>query len=393
MATSLPKPTSLTGTVFLVDDRSDPSAAQGLRALLEGISLGVRPASLKRGLAEVIRAECPDLLVLVGIGPSALKLCQQVKKNDDSLLILAVLNHLPPMHWAGFDAGVDDFVVRPINAEEMAVRIGMALRHRRHRARLLTDNRGLEQQVAERTRELESALQRSRELTVLKDGIVATVSHELRTPLLQVKSSLSMLNEDLNVKPPSDSTSRLMNFASQAVGRLESTVNNITQLAASLNLKREPFLVNDAVNQALRQVRRMWDTSHGIERIRPLIPSDLPPAYGDRGAVAQVLQQLIDNALKFSPDGGPVEVMAEAAEDGIRVSVRDHGIGIPHDQREKIFQAFYQVDPTTTRRFGGSGVGLAIVKLILDGLNTKIDVYSREGEGSAFSFVLPYAAE
>jgi signal transduction histidine kinase len=344
-------------------------------------------STMKRGLAEAILRQHPDLVLLVSSGPAALKLCQQIKKHDDSPLVVVVLNESPPANWTGFTAGVDDFVVRPLNPKELVARLSMSLRSSRQRTRLVSDNRGLEAQLAERNRDLERALLRAREVTVLKDSIVSTVSHEMRTPLLQVKSSLAMLAEDLKQSP--ESTTRLLNYASQAVARLESTVNNITQLAASLNLRREPFSVTDAVNQAIRQLRRMWESSHGIDRIRPLLPDDLPLAVGDRGGTAQVLQQLIDNALKFSPDGGPVEVIAEVVEDGLRLTVRDHGIGIQADQMDKIFQAFYQVDGSSTRHFGGAGIGLAIAKLILDGMETSIDAFSQVGEGSAFSFVLP----
>jgi signal transduction histidine kinase len=120
---------------------------------------------------------------------------------------------------------------------------------------------------------------------------------------------------------------------------------------------------------------------------------NVPLVLGDRGGLAQVLQQLIDNALKFSPDGGPVEVIGERCDGTVRVAVRDTGIGIPQDQIGRIFQAFYQIDSSTTRSFGGTGVGLAIAKLILDKMGTTIKVESKPGVGSTFSFMLPIAPD
>ncbi|MBX3080357.1 MAG: hypothetical protein KF716_01915 [Anaerolineae bacterium] len=391
MTITLPHPSDTTATIFVVDDRSDPVSVQTLHDALQDADFAVHSTMLTKRLRETIRREQPDVVLFVSVGLAILKLCQQIKRDEDSPLIVVLLHEPPSPKWVGYEAGIDDFLVRPYTNDEMVARLKMALRNRRQRSHLVSSNRGLEQQLAERNRELEHMLRRSQELTVLKDTIVATVSHELRTPLLQMKSSLSLLAEDLKQAP--DSTAKLVNYAAHATARLESVVNNITHLAASLNLKREPFLVIDAVNQAQRQVRRKWESSHEVERVRPQLAGDLPTVMGDRGAVAQVLQQLIDNGLKFSPQGGFVDVLAEPVEDGsgVRIAVRDYGIGIPVDQVEKIFQAFYQIDHTSTRHFGGTGVGLAIVKLILDGLGTRCEVSSQVGQGSQFSFVLPTA--
>ena len=391
MTITLPQPGDTTATIFVVDDRSDPESVQALRAALGYSDFTVRTATLSKRLSETIHREQPDVVLFVTVGLAILKLCQQIKQHEDSPLIVVLLHEPPSAKWAGYEAGVDDFLVRPYTGDELVARLHMALRNRRQHSHLVSSNRGLERQLADRNQELEAMLRRSQELTVLKDTIVSTVSHELRTPLLQMKSSLSLLAEDLKQAP--ESTAKLVNYAAHATARLESVVNNITHLAASLNLKREPFVVSDAVNQAQRQIRRKWESSHEVERIRPQLPDGLPMVMGDRGAVAQVLQQLIDNGLKFSPQGGFVDVTAEPVLDGVRIAVRDYGIGIAVDQVEKIFQAFYQIDQTSTRHFGGTGVGLAIVKLILDGLGTRCEVSSTLGQGSQFSFILPIATQ
>src|SRR5258708_14756652 len=95
---------------------------------------------------------------------------------------------------------------------------------------------------------------------------------------------------------------------------------------------------------------------------------------GDRGGVAQVLQQILDNAIKFSPKGGPIDITTEVHNRHVRVSITDQGIGIPDDQVERVFQAFYQVDSSSTRPFGGTGVDLAIVTLRLHTVGTTISL-------------------
>src|SRR5262249_51396378 len=157
----------------------------------------------------------------------------------------------------------------------------------------------------------------------------------------------------------------------------------ITQLAKSMNVKVEPFRLSEAVQIALRQLGRQWSSSGKVDLIRAAV-EDVPLVLGDRGGVAQVLQQLLDNAIKFSPQGGAINITADQFQDSICVYVRDKGIGIPEDQMEQIFQAFYQVNSSTTRPFGGAGVGLAIVKLLLDAMGSKIQVTSKPGEGSTF---------
>ncbi|MBX3063694.1 MAG: hybrid sensor histidine kinase/response regulator [Anaerolineae bacterium] len=379
-----------TGMVVMIDDRGDPASVNALRDVLQRSPYEVRAASLNvKRLHEAVLAAQPDLILLVGASPAILHFCQQLKADEDPPLAITVLNAPPPPNWGGFDAGVDDFLVQPINEAELIARLALALRSRYTRRRLVRDNLGLERQLEAQNKELERALNKAKEFSVLKDSIVSTVSHELRTPLLQVKSAVSMLGEDF--PPSTEGPGRLVNYAAQATARMESVVGNITQLAAAMNLKNEAFGVADAISQAIRQLKRGWESGKKVDRVRLFMPLELPTVMGDRSGIAQVLQQLIDNGLKFDPDGGYVDVHVQLRREGIRVTVRDYGIGIPADQLENIFQAFYQVDSGTTKKFGGVGVGLTIVRLILDGLGLTIEVRSAPGEGSEFSFVLPLA--
>jgi len=220
------------------------------------------------------------------------------------------------------------------------------------------------------------------EVTLLKNAIVRNVSHELKTPLLHVKSATSLLAEDAR-------KSKLTEYATGAVARLEAVVKNITQLADSLDIRTSPMLVSESLDQALRNLRRSWAHRENVSRVQVSLPAHLPPVLADRQGLGTVLQLLIDNGLKFSER--PVEVKAELAGMYVRVSVRDYGIGIAQDQKEKIFDTFYQVDSSSTRRYGGTGVGLAIVRLIMERHHILVELDSKEGEGSTFWFLLPVA--
>ena len=221
------------------------------------------------------------------------------------------------------------------------------------------------------------------EIDVLRNAIVRNVSHELRTPLLQIKSAVSMLAED---KGNNDT---LATYAMEATARLETVVKNITQLADSLDTHPEPFILRDAMEQALRNLRRTWEHKNNIDRVKVNLPARLPPIYADRQAIGIVLQLLVDNALKFSARA--VEVSAEHAGQQVIIRIRDYGIGISPEQIEKIFDPFYQVDQSSTRRFGGTGVGLAIVRLILERHGVRVNVTSAPGKGSTFWFSLDLA--
>jgi two-component system sensor histidine kinase VicK len=123
--------------------------------------------------------------------------------------------------------------------------------------------------------------------------------------------------------------------------------------------------------------------------MRAEVTEPLPLIHGDRGKLTQVLDNLLGNAIKFSPNGGTITVRAYPAGKEVQIDVIDQGIGIPADKLEKIFERFYQVDGSSKRRFPGTGLGLAIVRRIVEGHNGKIWVESEEGKGSTFSFTVP----
>ena len=330
-----------------------------------------------------------DLLLFVGDSELLYDICRIAKRNEACPPIVFVLDALPQFEWTGYAVGADDFVVRPATQGELWARLTQAVQRHRQQMGLMQSNSRLEQELADRNRALERALVQARELAILKDNIVANVSHELRTPMVHLKGAISLLAED--IKPSKEGHGKLIHYALTATGKLEGIIQNITQLASALNLRIEPFSLNQAIDTAMRQLKRTWESRGGVERVLIKVDPDLPFLCGDRAAVAQVLQQLIDNAIKFSPDGTHIEVTSQLVGSRVRITIRDSGIGIPEDQLEKIFQAFYQINSGSTRPFGGVGNGLAIVKLILDALGSSVHVDSRLRQGSSFSFTLVIA--
>jgi signal transduction histidine kinase len=273
-------------------------------------------------------------------------------------------------------------LVLPASPQGLNYSLQAALRARANSLALYERNAALEAEVERQRVLLHEQQVAADEVTLLKNAIVRNVSHELKTPLLHVKSAVAMMAED-------NANNTLSQYATEATARLEAVVKNIAQLASSLDLQIGPVLVREVVDQAVRNLRRSWQIKEAVSRVHVEIADDLPPVLGDKQGLSTVIQLLLDNALKFSEK--PVEIVAVRVGEEAQVTVRDYGIGIAQDEMTKIFDSFYQVDSSSTRRYGGTGVGLAIVRLILDRHKVHIDVKSEEGEGSTFTFKLKFA--
>jgi len=238
-----------------------------------------------------------------------------------------------------------------------------------------------QRRIDELEHQLNKEIRHSNQIEILKEAIVRNVSHELKTPLLHVKSAVSLMSEDMG----KDNT--LIRYAANATARLEALVTNITMFGSSFDLNLGPVIVRDAVEYAHRNLYRIWESKDQAKRIKLFVDNDLPPVTADRQGLSTILQLLLDNALKFST--GEIEVHAHLINDEIEISVKDYGIGIAPDDIQTIFDSFYQIDHSSTRRYGGTGVGLALVKLLIENHRSEIIVESEPEKGSTFSFCLP----
>ena len=225
-----------------------------------------------------------------------------------------------------------------------------------------------------------------REVNRLKDDFVAISSHELRTPLTSIIGYAKTLRRPEFAEDPTSRAEFVQAIERQA-DRLHRLVQNL--LAAShLEAESTRVMLEDI---ALADVAGEAVAALGAEgrRVTVSIPEDLPSVRADRQSLELVVANLLDNALKFSPEETGCEVGARVEGTMLVFWVRDHGVGISREQLPRIFDRFYQADSSRTRRYGGVGLGLSLVKGIVSNLGGGITVTSRPGAGSTFTVTIP----
>jgi PAS domain S-box-containing protein len=231
-----------------------------------------------------------------------------------------------------------------------------------------------------------------RRLEELKATFIATASHELRTPLAAVYGAAqTLLRHDFALDEGGrDRFVSLIAEESERLGRIVNEILLASQLdAGRLDVEAEPFDAVELVDRVVESTRAYAPPGVSVERV---MAGDLPLVDADRDKVRQVLVNLIENAIKYSPDGGLVEIGVEAHEENVLFHVRDEGLGIPSDEQSRVFEKFYRVDPHMTRGVGGTGLGLYICNELVSRMGGHIWLESKAGHGSTFLFELPAAA-
>jgi len=251
-------------------------------------------------------------------------------------------------------------------------------------------NRQLEQRVQERTLELQRALAKLSELNQLKSNFISNISHELRTPLTHLRGYLSLMSEGC-FGPLDESLMEACDVMIRAETRLEQLIDDLIEFSLAargeLSLNVAPKNISDIIYTVVARAERVTQVRR-INVVTEIAP-DLPLVQVDEEKISWVLQQLLDNAIKFTPPEGKVCIQAYKNEHLVFVNLIDTGIGIKFEHIEEIFEPFHQLDSSDTRRYGGVGLGLALARQIIEAHGTTIRVSSEVGKGSQFEFCLP----
>ncbi len=260
-------------------------------------------------------------------------------------------------------------------------------------AALQESNRTLQQRVTERTKELRHALERLGEINQIKANLISNISHELRTPLAHIKGYVELFVAG-QLGDLSEEQSEAMQVTLQATKRLEGLIEDLIEFSTAsregITLHLQPVSIPELIDGVLDRSSEKAKKAGVI--LETKLENNLPDLHVDPERLSWAIFQLVDNGIKFTSDGGKVNVQVGTDDLGMHFSVSDTGIGIPEDRIQEIFEPFHQLDGSPTRRYGGAGLGLALVKIIVDAHGSELSVESQEGQGTKFVFTVPSAS-
>jgi len=223
----------------------------------------------------------------------------------------------------------------------------------------------------------------------LRRDFVANASHELRTPLSLIKGYVETIKEGR--KEDWDKMQEFLGIIDHNVSQLDNLVRDLLELSRLEYQKgialNKPCNINDIIKSVLDDLEPFATLKK--QTIVKDIPADIPAIQTDADLLRKAISNLLDNAIKYTPDSGRIEISVVAEKDNINIFIKDNGIGIPDEDLARVFERFYRVDKSRSREMGGTGLGLSIVKHIVQTLKGEVSVQSKPGEGSTFTIKLP----
>ena len=259
---------------------------------------------------------------------------------------------------------------------------------------LVASNRTLEERVRDRTSELEAAYKRLSELDVIKSNFISNISHELRTPLTHLKGYIDLLMTTDGIEGDPELRSAL-EVMQRSAERLENLINDLIMFSIAengqLQISNEKFNLKEMALIVLSRHQKRAENKQICLELD--CPSDDFYVYADKNRITWVINQLVDNAIKFMNNQGKVTVRLSTLENQATIAVQDNGVGLTDQQIREAFKPFHQLDGSASRTQGGTGLGLALARQIIETHGSKIIVHSEPGNGSIFEFNLPVTEE
>jgi signal transduction histidine kinase len=351
----------------------DPAASDAI------LQVELRPADIA-AVDRLIEARVPVLLTHPDIRETVPAWIQNLLGMRNSLIVPLVIQD----RVVGLIGTVYTSEGHAPGEREIALVSGIA-----RQAAFAIENANLFEDLQLHATRLERAYRELKELDEHKTQFIQNVSHELRTPMTLIKGYLELLLQE-EMGALSDRQRKglaIIAEKTQALGRLILDIVTVQSIDAAL-LELDEFDLSQLVQATLAsQQADVPDL-----RLESELPDDLPWVNADCALVERALDLLLENALKFSPDGGVITIRARPDGGMMHIEVEDQGIGIPQKAQPYIFDRFYQVDGSTTRRFSGAGLGLSIVKQVAEAHGGDVGVHSVEGQGSTIYFTIPLAS-
>ncbi len=227
----------------------------------------------------------------------------------------------------------------------------------------------------------------------MRKEFVATVSHELRTPLTSIRGYSETIADGENLTE--EEIKRFATVINDEAKRLGRLVGDLLQLSRfdnnKVSWKKMMFDIEELSEKVIEKMQILaQEKSHTLRIFKGI---GIPNVYADKDAIEQVLVNIITNSIKYTQDGGRIELYLNVVNSRVYIKIVDNGIGIPEEDLDRIFERFYRVDKARSRQMGGTGLGLSIVKEIIDGNNGTISIRSKVGKGTEVAISLPTKIE
>lgn len=413
------------GDILVVDDR--PDNLRLLSAMLSEQGYKVRKVIKGEMTFDVAQVNPPDLILLDIFMPvmSGFEVCQQLKADERTSSIPVIFlsaSDEPLDKVKAFAVGGQDYITKPFEISEVLARIEHQLRILQLQQQMKDQNQRLRAEIAERLKaeaalrqvndeldervqertaalthtnqqlkwmgqKLEQALAQEQDLNRLRSRIITTISHEYRTPMAIISSSTGILEDYFDQLTP-DLRRKHLGRIQGAIQRMLTLIDDVVLFNRlefePVEISLAPVCLSSVMDHAVAEVKAATSPPHPI---RVTLQGDYLQPVTDASLVGTVVTNLISNAIKFSPDGTPIEVTVDSAADQFSITVEDHGIGIPAPELEKIFEPFFRA--SNTLNIQGVGMGMAIVQKCLDLLSATAQVESQVGQGTLFTVTFP----
>lgn len=400
--------------IVVVDDNINDREI--LFGLLDAQGYEVTSASNGVEALEKIRKSKPDLVISDIMMPEmdGFGLCRELKRNVETLKIPIILYSSsftdPEDEKLVMEEGAAAYIRKPFEIKPFLEKIRdvitgyqtgkisqpmsgirdekeyLSLYIRRLMKKL--ENKVVELENA--NKKLETALSELETIDRLKDNILANVTHELRTPLTHALGYVELAISETDETKKNEYSRR----SRDALLRENEVITHLVEAAYADKGLLKPVFETLDVAQIINEIIQALLPKAQAYSVRVTFEAkDKLFAKGDKNQIEHVLENLLDNAIKFNRKGGKVEISAYREDGMVKVCVTDTGIGIPEEKMGKLFEKMYQVDSETTRKFGGIGIGLSITKYIVEAHGGVIWAESKAGEGSKFYFTMPAQEE